>query len=51
MIEPIVFLALLAVGIYIAFKVAKVLVRLAIFVALALAFYFFVYPRIVDFLQ
>jgi hypothetical protein len=50
-IEPIVFVALLAVGIYIAFKVAKVLVRLAIFVALALAFYSFVYPRIVEFLQ
>jgi hypothetical protein len=50
-IEPIVFLALLALGIYIAFKVAKVLVRLAIFLALALAFYFFVYPRIVEFLQ
>jgi hypothetical protein len=46
--EPIVFLALLALGIYIAFKVAKVLVRLAIFVALVLAFYLFVYPRIVD---
>jgi hypothetical protein len=49
--EPIVFLALLALGIYIAFKVAKVLVRLAIFVALVLAFYLFVYPRIVEFLQ
>lgn len=51
MIELIVFLVLLLLGIYIAFKVAKVLVRLASFVALALAFYFFVYPRIVEFLQ
>lgn len=51
MIEPIVFVGLLVLGIYVAFKVAKVLVRLAIFVALALAFYFFVYPRIVEFLQ
>jgi hypothetical protein len=42
---------LLVLGMCIAFKVAKVLVRLAIFVASALAFYFFVYPRIVDFLQ
>ena len=49
--EPIIFLGLLILGIYIAFKVAKVLVRLAIFVALALAFYFFVYPRIVEFLE
>ena len=51
MIEPIVFLVLLVLGIYIAFKVAKVIVRLAIVVALALAFYLFVYPRIVEFLR
>lgn len=49
--EPIVFLVLLVLGIYIAFKVAKFLVRLAIVVGLALAFYFFVYPKIVEYLQ
>ncbi|NNG16907.1 MAG: hypothetical protein HKM89_10540 [Gemmatimonadales bacterium] len=51
MIEPIVFVVLLVLGIYIAMKVAKMLIRLAIFVALALAFYFFVYPKIAEFLQ
>ena len=49
--EPIVFVGLLAVGIYLAFKVAKVLFRLAIVVGLGLAFYFLVYPRIVDYLS
>ena len=51
MTEPIIFGVLLVLGIYVAMKVAKMLIRLAIFVTLALAFYFFVYPKITEFLQ
>jgi len=49
--EPIIFVVLLALGVYLAFKVVKVIVRLAIATGLALAFYFLLYPRIADFLQ
>jgi hypothetical protein len=49
--EPILFVGLLALGVYLAFKVVKVLVRLAIVAGLALAFYFLLYPRIASLLQ
>jgi len=49
--EPIIFVVLLALGVYLAFKVVKVIVRLAIVTGLAVAFYFLLYPRIADFLQ
>ena len=49
--EPIIFVAVLAAAIYLAFKVVKVVFRLAILVCLVLAVYFLLYPRIVEYLS
>jgi len=49
--EPIVFVVLLTLGVYLVFKIVKVIVRLAIVTGLAVAFYFLLYPRIVSLLQ
>ena len=44
--ELIIFAVLAVVGVWLAIKIAKLVIRLAILVALVAAFFYFVYPQI-----